>query len=201
MNITKDNQEIELEAKNLLTKEEFLQLCNHFLVGHDNFVEQENRYFADQEGIIPVNLPIGTTLRVREKKGALRLEFKLPEETGEVAEYSDALSEDQFQSLLHNGKLPEGNVKKVLYENGILEPILFLGIARTLRATPQNDWGVEISLDETSYPGGSKDYEIEIESSSLERSHEVLLEILNEFEIQKIDSPRKIERFYKATKK
>ena len=43
------HQEIEIEFKNLLTKEEFYLLCERFSLSEADFIMQENHYFDSED--------------------------------------------------------------------------------------------------------------------------------------------------------
>jgi uncharacterized protein YjbK len=201
MNVVNNNQEVELEAKNLLSKTDFATLKDFFKIEPGSFIQQTNKYFMDQENKLLVQ-PAGTTLRLRTKKGKMVLEFKFPQADGSTLEYATPISDQEYESLMDNGDIPTGAVNNALISLGITSKISFLGIANTLRseAIINNTWGVEIVLDKTHYPGGKTDYEIEIESDDLQKSQDVLKELMTKFAIPIVSTPRKIERFYEAIK-
>jgi len=209
--MTTDPKEIEREAKSILSKEHFNMLIELFLFTPASFKQQINKYFADKNGRIKNNFLPGTTLRLRAKKEVFELQFKLPLPNGDKPEYEDVFfqTDDQkYESLFEKGQIFPGNVRDALSKNGI-DPdfVIYLGDAETHRYTvidsvlfgvnPQ--WkDVVVCLDQTTYPGGIIDYEIEVESKDLNYSKKVLFEILNHLDIPQTDGPTKIERFYKA---
>lgn len=193
--------EIEKEAKNLLTKDEFNELKKFFLIGPGSFVQQINKYFDTHDLKIKNSLPEGTTLRVRTKNGIDRIELKFINTDGSTPECHDDPTKEELEDLFENGNLPVvSKVKQELEDVDISGPFKYLGNVDTLRseAIANNNYHASIFLDESNYPGGTTDYEIEIESDSYQRSQTVLDTILHQFVIPKRDTPRKIQRFHKV---
>lgn len=192
--------EIEKEAKNLLTKQEFEELKKFFIIGPASFVQQINKYFDTEDFKIKNTLPVGTTLRMRNKKGTNKIELKLIADDGTTPEYADELSDDELEELFENGNLPGGNTRSKLSELDVSEPFIYLGDLETLRSEPNanNSYEASIFLDESHLPGGVIDYEIEVESDDYQKSQTILDTILHQFLIPRRETPRKIERFYKA---
>lgn len=59
------NQNIEIEFKNMLTKEEYELLLTHFQVGKEDLFEQENHYFDTSDFALKAN---HSALRIRKKR-------------------------------------------------------------------------------------------------------------------------------------
>ncbi|MEK7586029.1 MAG: CYTH domain-containing protein [Patescibacteria group bacterium] len=195
--------EKENEAKNLLTSEEFEKLKKYFGISKENFSKQTNQYFIDKGNKILTTLPAGTTLRVREKSGKKELQFKLPTDDGTDEYHYDMNNEEVYNKLVISGFLPDGKVSEKLLSLGIEGPYLYKGQVHTHRAetkaTSLNTWeGVTICLDESYYPNGSKDFEIEIESGSMKMSNTVLRDILNMFNIPRRVAKNKVTRFLES---
>lgn len=194
--------ELELEAKNLLTKDQFQSLLTFFGITSKPFL-QTNTYILDEERKLKTDFPKGTTLRLRIKDGKTELQLKLIRSDGSVVESKDVLKYAAIAQLLNKRRIIKGNVSKTLNENGvnINQEFNCLGNSDTYRIEMYRIKWPEaiIFFDKTIYPDNSQDYEIEVESAlSYEHAEKVLMEILDSNQIPKVETPRKIERFYKA---
>lgn len=192
--------EIENEAKANLSEEKFNELKNYFKIGPTSVVQQINKYFDTANKDIRKKLPLGTTLRVRNKKGNDVLEFKVRKENKGTEEYKDILTNETYENLFENYELPDGNVKAKLTELGITGPFYYLGDLDTLRSeAADHEWpDAQILLDESTFPGGSTDFELEVESHDYNYSHQVRDEICKKFDIKQTPVLNKIDRFYKV---
>ena len=197
-------KEIEMEAKSLLLKADFLLLLNHFGLDYSHAgISQTNNYFIDARGKLEaMAYETGATLRVREKKGTHELQFKHPQADGSVPEYCDMLSPERLDDLTEFGRMLAGDVCTKLEELGITEPFWPAGTLRTLRFAAQID-GVPdatVYLDE-SFCFGFIDYEIEVESDrSQTHAKEVLDIILQPLQVRYDPAPKKIQRFFQYKK-
>jgi uncharacterized protein YjbK len=195
--------EKENEAKNLLLEEEFGKLKKYFSISKENFAKQTNQYFLDKGNKILTTLPAGATLRVREKSGKKELQFKLPTENGTDEFHDDMNNEELYNKLVISGSLPDGKVAEKLKSLGIEGPYLYKGQVHTYRAetkaTSLNTWeNALICMDESYYPNGTKDCEIEIESGSMGMSNLVLRDILNIHNIPPRKAKNKVTRFLES---
>lgn len=203
-------KEIEKEAKSLLSKEGFYSLLHLFHLAPGDSKNQINKYLMDTDNRIRTILPQATTLRVRQTT-ILELQFKLPLPSGENKEYEDPFDlhdSERNDLIFRSGKIFPGNVREALKENGINpNRIYYLGDATTKRYRPlqevimslDSSWeNARIYLDETMYPGGEIDYELEVESDDLRISEAILCAVLEYVGLEKIPAPNKINRFYKA---
>src|SRR5699024_2293642 len=96
------SQEIEIEYKNLLTKQEFDYLLGHFPFPQ-NSQKQTNFYFETENFSLKEN---GAALRIREKDGHYRLTLKEPHPDG-LLETHDPLTEAEAMNWLQGNKEPE----------------------------------------------------------------------------------------------
>lgn len=200
-------QEIEMEAKNMLTKEEFDILITRFDIQKASFEIKRNAYFVDKERKLREKLPPGTTLRLCRKGESEELQLKIP--NGDtVEEFKDIVDEKIYEELMEEGKLPDvnhSNVSRKLSLFGINPPFEYIGELSTMRAKARlnisEGWEkARIYLDESIFLGGYSDYEIEVESDiSKEESLRILKEILRDHNIPERETKSKIERFFDYT--
>jgi uncharacterized protein YjbK len=190
------SQEIEIEFKNMLTKEEYQSLLNTFSIKESEIITQINYYLDTSDLSLMKNK---CALRVREKNGKFKLTLKQPVSEG-LLETNQVISASTFAEIKKKGLLPEGEVKDVLYRAGInTKTVCLLGTLQTNRVSfPYKD-GV-LFLDHSSY-FNKEDYELEYEVTNREAGNTVFLELLNFYHIPKRNTDNKISRFFKEKKK
>lgn len=184
------SQSIEIEFKNLLTKEEFNLIKDYFHLREENFFTQENHYFDTKNFLLKENK---TALRVREKNNQLELTLKQPLPTG-LLETNQALTNEQFE-LLKEGHFPEGQIANIL--TGFvpnLQEIEFFGTLRTFRSELVFKNGLLV-LDHSTYLG-VEDYELEYEVEDEIVGYKHFKDLLNELKITQKSTPNKVVRFY-----
>lgn len=143
--------DLEKEIKILLDEKQYLEVMNYF--DFEEPVEQTNYYYAN-DAIVSNNI----TIRIREKLGKLKLQFKVPQKIEgslhvkeeyeqNVDEVSDYISKDEIYGTC--GFFCKDDAK-------------LLGNLKTIRRICNKYQYVEIALDKNSY-FDVVDYEIEIE--------------------------------------
>lgn len=185
-------QEIEIEYKNLLTKNEF----NHILYSlpfQGGVQTQTNHYFETTNFSLKEK---GCALRIREKNSTYTLTLKEPHSTG-LLETHDVMTVNEASEWMSGAFHTNGQVKKQLADKNIsLEDLLYCGSLTTRRRELEYE-DVLLVLDYSTY-GNSADYELEIEAKSEESGRKKIAEVLERFDIQKRDTPNKIQRFFAA---
>lgn len=189
--------EIENEAKSLLSLKDYEMLLRHFKDDSGEEFLLKNHYFDTLIGMkISRDLPPGTTLRIRESLAGDALQLKLPIRKGVCNEYKDDLDINSKSILFSEGIIPLGNVREKLKELGIMELYSCIGSVATYRVQVETEWtSAKVFFDRVVYPDGFVDYEIEIESASIYYSENILFDILRIFSIEKIEATSKFERF------
>ncbi len=185
------SQEIEIEKKNLLTKEEFEKLVAVFQLQEQDFVKQTNHYFETDQFVLRSK---HSALRIREKNGQVTLTLKQPHPDG-LLETHQHITIDECKNIMENGFLPDGEVKKELTK--LLVPAVklqFIGSLSTSRAEFPYKTGL-VALDKSTYLGVS-DYEIELEGRSKEEVNLLFQTILTENHIKERSTKNKIVRFF-----
>ncbi|AXI08796.1 CYTH domain-containing protein [Oceanobacillus sp. 143] len=185
-------QEIEIEYKNLLTKDEFQRLLDNLPFPEYSEV-QTNYYFETKDFQLKEN---GSALRIREKNGSYRLTLKEPHTLG-LLETHDVLTKQEATDWVNGKIIPKEHIAKQLLEKGIaFESLSYYGSLITERREAQYK-GVLIVLDISKY-NGKTDYEFELEAQNKDVGLETFLNILSEYNIRKKQTPNKIQRFFES---
>lgn len=188
------SQEIEIEYKVLLSKENFELLANEMPFPKET-VEQINYYFETKTFDLKKHY---SALRIRKKNNGYILTLKEP--YGEhILETHDPLTEEEFYNWINGNSTAKSNVSKQLKKLGVAEKeLIYFGSLKTERKSFVND-GIEYVLDKSIY-NGITDYELEIEAISAEKGLTVFKNLLQQFNIPQKDSITKIERFFLSSK-
>ena len=183
-------QEIEIEYKNLLTKDEYEQLL-HSLPFPPSGNKQTNHYFESKDNLLKKE---ACALRIREKAGKYQLTLKEPHPDG-LLETHDSLTEQEANAWLDGNIIPKKNTEKQLLNKGIsMKELLYCGYLTTIRREIPYQ-GVLLVLDYSTYHG-QEDYEFELEATSKDTGLQLFQQLLSEHNIQKRETPNKIERFF-----
>ncbi|HZG72253.1 MAG TPA: CYTH domain-containing protein [Chondromyces sp.] len=184
--------ELEIEFKNLLTKEEFDRLLEEFNVKKDQFILQHNHYFDTALFQLKEE---GCALRIREKAGRYELTLKQPVEEG-LLETNQHLTEEEAMQLLEKGIFPNGTVKETLSLLLDKQPnVQHFGTLSTHRAELSYEGGLLV-LDCSSY-FDCTDYELEYEVKERKSGEKIFLALLETYEIPLRKTDNKIKRFFK----
>ncbi|MBA2872132.1 uncharacterized protein YjbK [Anoxybacillus calidus] len=184
-------QELEIEFKNLLTKEEFITLKEAFQVSDEAFIYQENHYFDTQQFSLKEK---GAALRIRLKNGSYTLTLKQPHKEG-LLETHESLTKEEAYSLLHGQAMLKGEMSEIIKSLGIEpEHIQYFGTLATYRAQFDYKGGILV-LDHSHYLQ-TDDYEIEYETTNFTFGKQVFEELLRSFNIPIRKTDNKIRRFY-----
>lgn len=184
------NQEIEIEFKNLITKEEFNRIRT-YLPFPSNGELQTNYYFETNQFTLKKN---HSALRIREKNGMYTLTLKQPHKQG-LLETHDPLSSEEAKKWMNNHQVSTCNVTKQLDEMNIdVNDLIYYGSLTTVRLECKDGDFIYV-LDDSHYNNHS-DYELEIEAPSYEAGLEVFNRLLKTLSIPKRETPNKIKRFF-----
>lgn len=183
-------QEIEIEYKVLLTKEEYERLASN-LPFPTHSLDQTNYYFETENFDFK---KYHSALRIREKNQEYTLTFKQPHQDG-ILETHDQLREKEFVSWINEKPISKPNVAKQLDElNFIIDRVRYFGSLKTKRKTFMSDDIIYV-LDESFY-NGKVDYELEIEAPSRQIGSIVFTNLLKKHNISPKEPITKIERFF-----
>lgn len=186
------NYSIEQEIKSMLTFEEFASLLDYFNLSENDFVPQQNSYYDTKSQLL------------KQAKAAYRLR-----NFSTTSEWTFKQQQDQFRSLELTTsqtypimpvptQLTLADIEDMVIHDQLSYLIskqdelqLFLQI-KTERFSIANAFG-ELAIDRTYY-GNFIDYEIELETSSIEEGHHYLMEVLGTLDIPFRPAEKKIKR-------
>ncbi|WAA08648.1 CYTH domain-containing protein [Fervidibacillus albus] len=185
-------QHVEIEFKNLLTKQEFDRLKNHFSIQEIDFFCQVNNYFDTPDFLLKTN---GMALRIRKKNNSFELTLKEPNEVG-LLETNEPIAKEDVQAMLAGTSFFQGEIKTRLEQLNIrTDTIVHFGQLTTFRAEfPYRD-GLAV-LDKNLY-FKMVDYELEYEVTDEKIGEKHFTDLLHTFQIPRRKTENKIVRFYK----
>ncbi|WP_226037644.1 CYTH domain-containing protein [Aquibacillus saliphilus] len=187
------SQEIEIEFKNLLTKDEYDKLRLFFELENVEPVIQTNHYFETSDFRLKDK---GAALRIREKNNLWQLTLKEPHPEG-LLETHDTLTTTEATSWINGVIIPKPTVAKQLNQLGIdFAGLNYGGTLKTYRLETLYKQ-TTIVLDYSTYNNQS-DYELEIEATEKAIGERVFHELLENHDIPKKETPNKIKRFYSS---
>lgn len=187
-------QEIEIEFKNLLTKQQYEQLLQAFHINTNTIHRQINHYFDTPTQTLK-NLQSGSRIR----QISHYYECTLKEKNAEHAhlETTDELTAEQAQKML-NGKgfYAQEVAKRLALHNVPLEQLDVFGSLTTDRVEIPYKEGLLVF--DHSYYLQCDDYEVEYETNDAIKGKAIFEEFLQLYGIQKQATAKKIARFMKA---
>ncbi|XQY92818.1 CYTH domain-containing protein [Metabacillus sp. HB246100] len=190
------SQEIEIEFKNILTREEFYRIKSHFQLREEQFFMQENHYFDTLTFSLKER---GSALRIRKKKNGYVITLKEPAPVG-ILETHQIVSETEALKMIECGGLLQGEISERLLQVGISDKdLLYFGTLTTNRAEINYKDGLLV-FDHSMYLS-TEDYEMEYEVTNEERGKKIFLTLCEELKIPIRDTKNKIRRFYEQKQK
>jgi uncharacterized protein YjbK len=182
---------IEIEFKNILTKNEYELLLNLFNVEEKQIISQKNHYFDTPDFALK---ELGTALRIREKNGNYEMTIKQPAAVG-LLETTQTLTENEFELAIQHGTFPKGIIHESLKKIDIsFNKIEYFGSLLTNRAEFPYRNGLLV-LDHSIYLD-KEDFEIEYEVENFQLGQSVFQELLKQVGIPIRKTENKISRFY-----
>lgn len=181
-------QEVEIEFKSMLTKDEYDKLIQAYKL-EDQVRWQANDYFDTPSFQLKKN---GAALRIREKKQGQVLTLKQPNEVG-LLETHASITEEEAEDLFKYGIVHDDQMKQALAPFQLNAPLEHLGRLETNRAEHQTEDGLLV-LDESHYLE-TTDYEIEFEVTNEEAGQRAFERLLSEHGLPYRPAKNKIVRF------
>lgn len=179
---------IEIEAKTLLTKEEYNKTLRHFKLDVADGYIQKNYYIETKNQDLR---KLGVSLRIRKLNGYI-MTLKLPMAEG-LLEKSQNLTREQFSDFQNLGLFPEGDISKFIEGLYIeLKDLEIIASLSTLRIEVEYE-DLTLAIDENRY-GDFQDYELEMEATSMKKAKLLLEKVCNEVKIpykENFDSKQK----------
>lgn len=187
MTVTK---EIEIEAKNLVTEQQFHLICEQFSLTASDFKTQVNYYFDTKDYSLKKKR---TALRIRKKDNSFELTLKQPNEVG-LLETNEPLSEEEAKLMIHEQILPNGEVNKIIQSLINNERLYLIGELVTERAEIAYKNGTLV-FDKSTYLNKT-DYELEFEGEDEEEVENIFSELLQKYNIERLPAKNKIARLF-----
>lgn len=188
------SQQLEIEFKNLLTKEEYHRLLTHFNIQQEQIVRQKNHYF-DTPGQHLKKAMSGLRIRVLPS----HIECTLKERSTENAylETTDRLSDDAATEMIQGTGFHAPSVKQRLAAMHVQpEQLQLFGTLATNRVEIEYKGGI-LFLDHSFYLQ-CEDYEVEYETNDEQTGIDIFQRFLAEHHIEKRHAKKKIARFAEA---
>ncbi|UPH48507.1 CYTH domain-containing protein [Listeria innocua] len=184
-------KELEIEFRNLLTKEEYDRLIEDFRIKEDDFFEQTNFYLDTADfGLKERN----SALRIRQLETQYQLTLKTPEARG-LMETTQILAADQATAITDGANIPVGPVRDTLKEIGINhEDLQVFGSLKTIRA--EKDYKKGLLVFDKNFYSSISDFDLEYEVSDYDKGKEIFDKLLKEYQITNHPAENKVARFY-----
>lgn len=188
------SNQIEIEFKNLLTKEEFQNLCQAFSIRDTDFHSQTNTYF-DTPDFKLRDEKIGFRLRVLDGRNELTL--KTPSmDAHTMVETTELISNEERNLILEQGFI---ETKRFPSFSDLPPRLHAFGSLKTNRTEFAYEGGLLV-LDHSHYMQ-QEDFEVEYEVEEVELGRKRFLELLAKYDIPQRQTDKKIARFMKAALK
>ncbi|WP_107947313.1 CYTH domain-containing protein [Lysinibacillus parviboronicapiens] len=188
------SQQLEIEFKNLLTKQQYEQLLKDFHIHDDAIHRQTNHYFDTPQYEIR-HLKSG--LRIRQINDYYECTLKERTAEHEHLETTDELSAEQAQKMLNGEGFFAPEVAKRLANYDIpLDKLKVFGSLTTDRVEIPYKGGLLV-FDHSFYLQ-CDDYEVEYESNDVIKGNAMFDAFLQQYGIKKQVADKKIARFMKA---
>lgn len=186
---------LEIEVKTLLTYSQYQQTLRHFELDlSDGFIHKN--YYIDTKDLALRNL--GLSLRIRKLNGFL-MTLKLPMAEG-LLEKTQILTKEQFFALKKDHVFPPGSIYDFLDSLYVkIDELEILASLSTLRI--EVNYGEhKLAIDENRY-SDKRDFELEMEATSLRQARETLAKICEEIGFPFVENfESKQKRAFKALK-
>lgn len=186
------SEEIEIEYKAMLTKEQFDAIFAVYPFPNEPVVQTNHYFETDDFALKEAN----AALRIRDMSGAYVVTLKQAK-TDHVLETHDTITAEEFSDWVDDKIIYPPAINKALTKLNIHAADLhYAGALTTKRYTFEKD-KVHYCLDESHY-AGIRDYELEIEESTFGSAGDIFQKIMREFAIEEVISETKIARFFAA---
>ncbi|MDN4492300.1 CYTH domain-containing protein [Ureibacillus aquaedulcis] len=189
-------QELEIEFKNVLTKQQYETLLKKFQVTEEMIVRQTNHYFDTKDFQLKQLL---SGLRIRETKKSIVCTLKVRTAANTHLEITDAITKEQADLMLSGKAFFADSVKTQLQDLEVpVEQLRLFGTLTTDRVEFSYKGGT-IVFDHSFYLN-CDDYEVEYETDEEALGEEIFENFLKENDIPKQIADKKIARFMNALK-
>ena len=188
------SQHIEIEFKNMLTKDQYEQMLQDFAVQPEQIIRQVNHYFDTPEQHLKT---IKSALRIREFDNTIECTLKEKSSEHQHLETTDLLTRAQADDMLAGGGIGAPHVMERLALFDIpLNNLQRYGTLTTDRVELAYEGGLLV-FDHSFYLH-CDDYEVEYETNDETFGKSVFLQFLQKYNIEPQPAPKKIVRFMTA---
>lgn len=185
------SQSVEIEYKNMLTKEEYKYLLR-LLPYESRIIRHKNHYFDTKSYTLQQNR---TALRIREAKNQYTLTLKEPAEVGSL-ETKEIIDQAIMIKWLNNQPTLTPIIAKQLWSyNVTLKELKYFGFLETRRTLYEVSPEIVIALDHSFYHD-LNDYELEVEGLREKMTKQFFQSLLKDYKIQQRPTKPKIRRFF-----
>lgn len=191
------SQQLEIEFKNLLTKEEYTFLLQHFNISEEQIQQQENHYFDTPDFQLKKAL---SGLRIRVLPDTIECTLKERSSQHGHLETTDNLTAELAAEMLQGTIFSAPSVEQRLHALQIpIEQLQLFGSLITKRVEIDYQGGTLV-FDHSFYLQ-CEDYEVEYETKDEKIGKSIFEQLLRNFGIEKRRTPKKIARFVEALTK
>lgn len=177
---------IEIEAKVLLNKEDYLKVIEHY---KDSIAEEysQTNYYIDTKNLDLKKAGMG--LRIRAKNHKYVMTLKTPLSEG-LLEKTEELTSEQYNLMKTSNAFPDNKIKTFITMLGFdVKDLIILASLKTERKDVKYESGI-FSIDKNVY-GTSIDYELEKEGNNLKVAEDFLVDVCNKCEIKEFTINKK----------
>lgn len=167
---------LEIEFKQLLTKETYLQIKEDHFSNFKPFTHT-NHYLTDQKGILSKNR---YSLRVRESNDTYEFTLKIPQGFSKL-EINENITKEEFEKLLNHTSFNSQILKKLESIDVHISDLKVLTSLTTHRLEKEYLGGV-LCIDESHYQNIT-DYEIEYEAENEDDGKRIFTELLKAYNL------------------
>lgn len=183
---------LEIEFKNLLTKEEFYSVCKLFHVQSQDFILQKNYYF-DYENLLE-SKQMALRIRIKEDIATMTLKQKAVQPAHTQIEIDEILT-DFHEDILKNPfpYIPEKITNHLNMEQIRLDKLTSIGQINTLRKEIDYEGGT-LCIDYNLFDNAQEDFELEFEYPNVNDGEIIFENFLVQHNITKRATKNKIAR-------
>lgn len=188
------NQEIEIEYKNILSQEEYEKMLEYYSKQANITSWEQSNYYFDTPDLQLKKANSALRIRTIENKKA---EITLKTPYGDhLLENTISLDYNKARKMVSAGQigLPD-SIERIFKKMNIDLNLLKYQASMTTLRNEWQDSNCTIVLDQSNYIQ-TRDYELEVEAPTDEAAQEVFNQILEQFSIEKRETPNKIARAF-----
>ena len=172
------SNDMEIEAKMLLSEDEYNKIAIHLIKMHPRVMDQTNYYLDTKDFKLS---KYGLALRIRELDHSYELTLKAPLSEG-LLEKSTPLTPKQFKDISNDINEPNPTFEFLKMLGFDTDQIHIICSLNTYRIEIDYEDGL-LCIDKNKY-GDKIDYEIEMESDSMQHAISIMKQFLEEAKVE-----------------